>query len=66
MHDLSHIRLPISPSYADALKKKVESSGSSEDDGQFAKKSGRKSRKDIKEEEDERLKMQGIQATIEL
>ena len=64
--DLSPIRPPISPSYVDALKKKVESSGSSEDDGKFAKKFGRKSRKEIREEEAERLKMQGSQPTIEL
>ena len=43
--DLSPIRPPISPSYADALKNKVDSSGSSEDDGQFAKIFERKSRK---------------------
>ena len=64
--DLSPIRPLISPSYADALKKKVESSGSSEDDWQFTKNFGRKSRKEIREEEAERLKMQGSQPTIEL
>ena len=53
--DLSPIR---SPSYAEALKKKVDSSGSSEDDGQFAKKFGRKSRKEVREEEAKGLKMQ--------
>ena len=62
----SLIRTPISPSYVDAVKKKVESSGSSEDDGKFSKKTGRKSRKEIREEEAERLKMQGSQDTIEL
>ena len=64
--DLSPIRPPISPSYADALKKKVESSSSSEDDGQFTKNFGRKSRKEIREEEAERIKMQGSQPTIKL
>ena len=60
------MRSPISPSYANAVKKKAESSGSSEDDGQFSKKTGRKSRKEITEKEAEWLKMQGSQATIEL
>ena len=55
--DLCPIRPPISPSYVDTLKKKVESSGSSEDDGQFTKNFGRKSRKEIREEEAKRLKM---------
>ena len=63
---LSPIRPPISPSYDDVLKKKVESYGSSEDDGKFTKKFGRKSRKEVREEEVERLKMQGSQPTIEL
>ena len=47
--DLSPIRPPISPCYADALKKKFESFGSSEDDGKFAKKFGRKYQTDIRE-----------------
>ena len=64
--DLSAIIPQISPSYVDALKNKVESSTSSKDDGQFAKKFGRKSIKEIREEEAERLKMQGSQPTIEL
>ena len=63
---LSPIRPPISPSYADALTNKVESFGSSEDDGQFAKTFGRKYRKEIREEDAERLKMQGSQPTIKL
>ena len=45
-------------SYADVLKKKlVESSGSSGEDEYFTKKVGRKARKEIREEEAERLKM---------
>ena len=59
MQNLSPIRSPISPSYVDTVKKKAESSGSSKDDGKFSKKNGRKSRKDIREEEAERLNMQG-------
>ena len=56
-----------SPSYADALKKKaVESSSFSEDDEQFTKKVGIKSQKEIREQESERLKMQGSQMTIEM
>ena len=51
-----------SPSYAEIIKKKsVDSSGSSEKDSieQISKKAGRKSRKEAREEEVERLKMQG-------
>ena len=51
------------------LKKKlVDSSSSSDEDSieQSSKKAGRKSRKEIREEEAERLKMQGSQATIEM
>ena len=61
-------RIPSSPSYAEILKKKVvDSFGSSDDDSiQSLKKIGRKSRKEVIEEEVERLKMQGSQATIEM
>ena len=62
-------RLSSSPSYIEILKKKVvDSSGSSNDDSfeHSSKKTGRKSRKEIREEEAERLKMQGSQATIEM
>ena len=66
MQDLSPIITISSPTYAEALKKKpVESSDSSEEDEQFTKKAGRKSRKDIGEEA-KKLKMQGSQDTIEL
>ena len=46
----------------------VESSGSSDEDTfeQSSKKIGRKTRKEIREEEAERLKTQGSQATIEM
>ena len=43
----------------------MDSSNSSEEDEHFTKKGGRKSSKEIREEEVERLKMQGSQATIE-
>ena len=62
-------RLSSSPSYAKVLKEKlVDSSGSSDEDSieQSSKKVGRKSRKEIREEEAVRLKMQGCQATIEM
>ena len=61
-------RIPSSPSYAEILKKKVvDSSGSSDDNSiQSLKNTGRKSRKEVKEEEAESLKMQGSQATIEM
>ena len=58
-----------SPSYADmAKKKKIDSSGSSSDDSidKLSKNTGRKSKKEAREEEAERLKMQGIQSTIEM
>ena len=43
------------------------SSGSSDDSiEQLSKKGGRKSKKEIQEEEAERLKMQGSQSTIEM
>ena len=55
------------PSYADVLKKKsVESLGSLGEDELFSKKVGRKTQKEIREEEAERLKMQGSQATLEM
>ena len=58
-----------SPSYAKILKnKQVDASSSSEEYSieQITKKVGRKSRKEAREEEAERLKMQGSQATIEM
>ena len=58
-----------SPSYAEILKKKsVDTSSSAEEDSieQSTKKASRKSRKEVREEEAERLKMQGSQATIEM
>ena len=58
-----------SPSYAEiAQKKPIESSGSSDEESidQFSKKSGRKSKKEIREEEAERLKTQGSQSTNEM
>ena len=55
------------PSYVDVLKKKsVESSGSSGEDEHFTKKVGKKTRKEIREEEAEQLKMQGSQVTLEM
>ena len=63
------IKPSISPSYVEILKKNmVDSFGSSDEDSfeQSSKKAGRKSHKEIREEEAERLKMQGSQATIEM
>ena len=60
---------PSNPSYAEVAKKKaIESSGSSEDETYERpfKRVGRKSRKEMREEEVERLKTQGSQATIEM
>ena len=58
------------PSYAEMTKKKklIDSPGSFEDEPfeQSNKKAGRKSRKEIKEEEVERLKTQGSQSTIKM
>ena len=57
-----------SPSYAEIIKKKLgDSSRSSDEDSikQLSKKAGKKSRKEAREEE-ERLKMQGNQSTIEM
>ena len=65
----SPIRTIVSPSYVDITRKKqAESLGSSEDDSieQISKTSGRKSHKEAQEEEEERLKMQGSQSTIEM
>ena len=67
-HDTPKSATP-SPSYAEIIKKKlVDSSGSSSEDSieQIAKKEGRKSRKEVREEEEERLKMQGNQSIIEM
>ena len=58
-----------SPSYVEIIKKKpVDSYGSSEEDSieKNSKKAGWKSRKEAREEEAERLKMQGRQSTIEM
>ena len=67
MHVISPMRTTSSPSYVEALKKKkpVESYNSLEEDEHFTKKGGRNYSKEIREEETERLKMQGNQATIE-
>ena len=62
-------RLSSSPSYVEILKKKVvDSSGFSDEDSfqQSSKNTGRKSHKQIREEEAECLKMQGSQATIKM
>ena len=57
----------VSPSYANiARKKHGVSYGSSEDESFEQSKKGRKSKKEIREEEAERLKTQGSQATIEM
>ena len=58
-----------SPSYVDIARKKVlEPSSSSEDEilERPAKRAGRKSRKEAREEEAERQKTQGSQPTIEM
>jgi hypothetical protein len=60
---------PPNPSYAEITRKKqVDSSGSSEDETfeRPSKRAGRKSRKELREEEAERLKVQGSQSTIEM
>ena len=55
----------VSPSYADISRKKHGvSSTPSEDESFEQSKKGRKSKKEIWEEEAERLKTQGSQATI--
>ena len=57
------------PSYADIARKKLaESSDSSEENSieQLSKKGGRKSKKELQEEEAERLKTQGSQSTIKM
>ena len=58
-----------SPTYAEMAKKKktIDNSGSSDEDplGKSSKK-GRKSLKMVREEEVERLKMQGSQSTLEM
>ena len=62
-------RAKSSPSYAEIAKKKpADSYGSFDEDSfeQLSKKVGRKSRKEAREEEDDRLKMQGSQSTIEI
>ena len=59
----------VSPSYADITRKKqVVCSDSSDDDSveNFSKNIGRKTKKETREEEAERLKMQGSQPTIEM
>ena len=64
----SPIRSSSPPSYADITRKKQPVSlGSSEDDTfeQHSKK-GRKSKKEIREEEAERLKVQGSQSTLKM
>ena len=58
-----------SSTYAEILKKNpIVSFGSSDDDSieKISKKVGKKSWKEVREEEDERLKTQGGQSTIEM
>jgi hypothetical protein len=60
---------PLNPSYAEITRpKQIESAGSSEDETFECptKRAGRKSRKELREEEAERLKVQGNQSTIEM
>jgi hypothetical protein len=60
---------PLNPSYAEITRpKQPESAGSSEDETleRPTKRAGRKSRKELREEEAERLKVQGNQSTIEM
>ena len=60
---------PPNPSYAEITRpKQPESAGSSEDETleRPTKRAGRKSRKELREEEAERLKVQGNQSTIEM
>jgi len=60
---------PLNPSYAEITRpKQTESAGSSEDETleRPTKRAGRKSRKELREEEAERLKVQGNQSTIEM
>ena len=62
-------RAKSSPSYADITKKKpLEISGSFDEYSieKLSKKIGSKSQKEAREEGAERLKMQGIQSTIEM
>ena len=57
------------PSYADIARKKLAESSASSDENsieQLSKKGGRKSTKELQEEEAERLKTQGSQSTIEM
>jgi hypothetical protein len=60
---------PPNPSYAEIAKKNPEESSGSSEDETFerpSKKAGRKSRKEKREEEAERFKIQGSQSTIEM
>ena len=57
------------PSYVDIARNKLAESSDSSDENsieQLSKKGGRKSKKEIQEEEAERLKTQGSQSTIEM
>lgn len=67
---LSPIREKSSPSYADITKKKSAYNSCSSDEGpteQFSKKAGgRKSNKEVREDEADQLKMQGSQSTIKM
>ena len=59
----------VSPSYVDITRKKQDVfSDSSDEDSieQLSKNDGKKSKKETREEEVERLKMQGNQSTIEI
>ena len=65
----SPIRENFSPSYADITKNKPADNSCSSDDGsieQFSKKSGRNSKKEVRENEADRIKMQGNQSTIKM
>jgi hypothetical protein len=71
--EMAHLEVPqgspSNPSYADVTRKKpAESSDSSEEENyeQPTRKVGRKSRREAREEEAERLKTQGSQPTIEM
>ena len=66
------LNIPVeghSPTFAEMAKKKkpIDNSGSFEEDPlERSSKKGRKSQKTVREEEVERLKMQGSQPTIEM
>ena len=60
---------PSNPSYAEITKKNLADNSYSSEDETFerpSKRAGRKSYKEVREEEAERLKMQGSQPKIEM